>query len=62
VPEVVAFTSRLNLPSIRVMEKIGMVRDMDGDFDHPRIEAGHRLQRHVLYRVRNAGRASAAVT
>jgi RimJ/RimL family protein N-acetyltransferase len=50
--EVVAFTSRLNLPSIRVMEKIGMVRDVDGDFDHPRIEPGHRLQRHVLYRAR----------
>ena len=34
----------------RVMERLGMLRDEAGDFDHPRIEAGHPLRRHVLYR------------
>jgi RimJ/RimL family protein N-acetyltransferase len=48
--EVVAFTVPANIPSRRVMEKIGMVRDLAGDFDHPRIPDGHPLQRHVLYR------------
>lgn len=48
--EVVSFTTTTNLPSMRVMEKIGMHRDAAGDFDHPRLPAGHPLQRHVLYR------------
>jgi hypothetical protein len=28
-----------------------MSRDAGGDFDHPRIEEGHPLRRHVLYRI-----------
>ena len=48
--EVVSFTAADNLASQRVMEKIGMVRDMKGDFDHPQIPKGHPLCRHVLYR------------
>jgi RimJ/RimL family protein N-acetyltransferase len=50
--EVVAFTVPGNLRSLRVMEKIGMVRDKDGDFDHPKIAEGDPLRRHVLYRIR----------
>ena len=50
--EVVSFTAVENLPSRRVMEKIGMVRDPAEDFDHPRIAEGHPLRRHVLYRAR----------
>lgn len=50
VPEIVSFTSRDNRRSQRVMERLGMVRDAAGDFDHPRIPEGHRLQRHLLYR------------
>jgi RimJ/RimL family protein N-acetyltransferase len=49
-PEIVAMTSRLNLRSIRVMEKLGMVRDADCDFEHPRIPEGHPIRPHVLYR------------
>jgi ribosomal-protein-alanine N-acetyltransferase len=49
--EIVSFTAPENLRSRRVMERIGMDRDPDGDFDHPRIAAGHRLRRHVLYRL-----------
>jgi RimJ/RimL family protein N-acetyltransferase len=48
--EVVAFTTRDNLRSMRVMERIGMSRDIDGDFDHPRVEAP-ALRPHVLYRI-----------
>jgi len=50
VREVVAITVPGNEASRRVMTRLGMQRDEDGDFDHPRIEAGHPLRRHVLYR------------
>jgi RimJ/RimL family protein N-acetyltransferase len=46
----VSFTAAQNLPSRRVMEKIGMTRNPDEDFDHPNLPAGHWLRRHVLYR------------
>lgn len=48
--EIVAITIPANTPSRRVMERLGMVRDAGADFDHPRIEAGHPMRRHVLYR------------
>jgi RimJ/RimL family protein N-acetyltransferase len=47
----VAITAVDNAPSRKVMERIGMVRDTAGDFDHPRVEVGHPLRRHVLYRL-----------
>lgn len=50
--EIVSFTSRLNVPSIRVMERIGMTRDPTDDFDHPRVPEGDPLRPHVLYRLR----------
>jgi RimJ/RimL family protein N-acetyltransferase len=49
--EIVAFTTTLNTRSQAVMERIGMVRDPAGDFDHPRQPEGSPLRRHVLYRV-----------
>lgn len=48
-PSVVSFTALTNVRSWRVMERIGMHRA--GTFDHPKLPAGHRLERHVLYRV-----------
>jgi len=54
LPEIVSFTVPGNLRSQRVMEKIGMRRDPDDDFDHPALPEGHPLRRHVLYRVRAA--------
>ncbi|GMU60570.1 MAG: N-acetyltransferase [Myxococcaceae bacterium] len=51
--ELVAFTVPDNLPSRRVMEKLGMTRDPREDFDHPRLPEGHPLRRHVLYRLRS---------
>jgi len=47
----VSFTTTANLRSRRVMEKIGMVHDPTGDFDHPRLPEDHPLRRHVLYRL-----------
>ena len=49
--EIVSFTTTANTPSRRVMEKIGMRRDPDEDFDHPRIPEGSPQRRHVLYRL-----------
>ena len=52
--EIVSFTSRLNEPSWRVMERLGMTHDRAGDFEHPRVPVGHPLRPHVLYRVSGA--------
>ena len=49
--EIVAFATTLNTRSQAVMERIGMRREPDGDFDHPRVPVGSPLRRHVLYRV-----------
>ena len=53
LPEIVAFTAAINLPSQRVMQKIGMTRDPSSDFMHPRIAQDHPLRQHVLYRITN---------
>jgi RimJ/RimL family protein N-acetyltransferase len=49
--EVVSITTVLNRPSRHVMEKIGMVRDPAGDFDHPTVPATWAGRPHVLYRL-----------
>jgi RimJ/RimL family protein N-acetyltransferase len=54
--EIVAFTVPANMPSRRVMEKIGMTHDPADDFDHPSLPEGHPLRRHVLYRMRRKSR------
>jgi RimJ/RimL family protein N-acetyltransferase len=51
LPEVVSFTAVPNVRSQAVMRRIGMTHDPADDFDHPSLP-GHRLQRHVLYRIR----------
>jgi RimJ/RimL family protein N-acetyltransferase len=52
--EIVAITVGANQRSRRVMERLGMKRDPQEDFDfaHPRLPAGHRLRPHVIYRIR----------
>lgn len=52
--EAVAYTVPANIRSRKVMERIGLVRDWQGDFDHPALPEGHRLRRHVLYRLSRA--------
>ncbi len=49
--QLVAFTTPMNRRSLRVMEALGMERDEASDFDHPRVAPGHRLRRHVVYRL-----------
>lgn len=53
--EIVSFAVPANVRSIRVMEKIGLKRDMQGDFLHPKLPQGHPLAKHILYRVRKRG-------
>ena len=48
---VVSFTAWGNTRSRRVMERLGMTRDPADDFNHPQLPLGHRLSRHVLYRL-----------
>jgi RimJ/RimL family protein N-acetyltransferase len=48
--EIVAFTTTVNTRSQAVMVRIGMVRDVGGDFDHPSVPEGSPLRRHVLFR------------
>jgi RimJ/RimL family protein N-acetyltransferase len=49
--EIVALTTTRNARSQAVMARIGMRRDLDGDFDHPSLPEGSPLRRHVLYRI-----------
>ena len=50
--EIVSFTVPANVRSLRVMEKIGLKRDVNGDFAHPKLPADHPLSQHILYRLR----------
>jgi len=52
--EVVSFTSVLNKPSIRVMQKIGLHTNSEDDFDNPNVPSGSPLLRHVLYRLKRS--------
>jgi RimJ/RimL family protein N-acetyltransferase len=49
--EIVSFTAKINLPSQKVMQAIGMQRDPADDFDHPNLPNGDPLKPHVLYRI-----------
>lgn len=49
--EIISFTVPANVRSIRVMEKIGLKRDIHGDFSHPKLPTNHPLSRHILYRL-----------
>jgi RimJ/RimL family protein N-acetyltransferase len=59
--EIVAFTTTVNARSQAVMQRIGMVRDVDGDFDHPLLPEGSPLRRHVLYRIMSPSHAASSV-
>jgi RimJ/RimL family protein N-acetyltransferase len=49
--QIVSFTVPVNRRSRRVMERVGMTHSPADDFDHPNLAEGHRLRRHVLYRL-----------
>jgi RimJ/RimL family protein N-acetyltransferase len=52
VPRIVAYTASTNLPSMAVMQRIGMVPAPEEDFDHAAIPEGHALRRHVVWEAR----------
>jgi len=56
--EILSFTVVDNDRSRRVMEKLGMTHDPDGDFEHPRVPDGSPLRRHVLYRLQRTSWAT----
>lgn len=47
--EICSFTARINRPSEAVMQRIGMEKVKE--FDHPKLEEGSPLRRHVLYKI-----------
>ena len=49
--EIVSFTTPGHTRSRAVMERLGMTQDPADDFGHPSFPEGHRLHRHVLYRL-----------
>ena len=50
-PAIAAITVAANTRSWGLMERLGMVRDAGGDFDHPAVPDGSPLKRHILYRI-----------
>lgn len=46
---IAAWTVQSNHASWGLMMRLGMTRRPDLDFDHPRFESGHPLQRHITY-------------
>ena len=55
--EIISFTVPANLRSRAVMERLGLRHHPEDDFDHPALAPGHRLSRHVLYRIARPARA-----
>jgi RimJ/RimL family protein N-acetyltransferase len=51
LPEIIAFTAVSNVRSRGVMERLAFERRPDRDFDHPALEVGHPLRRHVVYAI-----------
>ena len=49
--QVVAITVDANTASWGLMERLGMTRDLQGDFDHPALAEGDPLRPHILYRI-----------
>ena len=49
--EIFSFTSLSNLRSIAVMQRLGMTRDENEDFNHPNLDVNDTLCRHALFRM-----------
>lgn len=50
--EILAWTIPVNQRSQRVMQRLGMKRAPDLDFDHPRLLHDDRFRRQVVYRIK----------
>ena len=51
LPTIWAITVPANLSSRALMDRLGMIRVVDGDFDHPKLAENDALRRHILYRI-----------
>jgi RimJ/RimL family protein N-acetyltransferase len=51
VDSVSAITVPGNRRSWGLMERLGMVRAPDDDFDHPNVPVGNPIRRHITYRI-----------
>jgi RimJ/RimL family protein N-acetyltransferase len=49
--EILSWTVPDNRRSTQVMERLGMKRAPELDFDHPRLLHDERLRRHIVYRI-----------
>jgi RimJ/RimL family protein N-acetyltransferase len=49
--EVVSFTAVVNKRSSALMQRLGMQNSYK-DFEHPALPKGHRLRKHVLYKIK----------
>lgn len=58
-PEVVSFTAEANVRSQAVMQRIGMRREPQWDFEHPAVPVGHPVRPHVFYRLTAEDRRAA---
>lgn len=57
--EIISFAVWNNDRSTAVMRRIGMTRDLEADFDHPRVPDTYpQLKRHVLYSLKRQDWAS----
>ncbi|HEV7304896.1 GNAT family N-acetyltransferase [Ensifer sp.] len=50
--EVIGYTSAINAPSRRLMERLGMRSEPAEDFEDTTVPEGNALRPHVLYRIR----------
>jgi RimJ/RimL family protein N-acetyltransferase len=49
--EIVSFTAKINKKSERIMQKLGMIHNINDDFYHPELDINDPLALHVLYRL-----------
>ena len=52
--QILSWTIPANQRSQRVMQRLGMKRATELDFDHPRLLHDDRLRRHIVYRITRA--------
>jgi RimJ/RimL family protein N-acetyltransferase len=52
--QIIAVAPRANIPSIRVMERLGMTADPAEDFDHPALTDHPAIRRCALHRIDRA--------
>lgn len=54
IKKIVSFTTKKNMRSRKVMEKIGLKYDKKYDFYHPNLDKQHELCLHALYQLNQA--------